>query len=234
MDGADPGTLAAAVSAGLPDGAEQFLVAGDHTVTATQPLTPTVTAELAGFAERTSSGSDGTGTWRITASTLRDAMDRGRTAAQILGFLRAHSRTPLPQTLEYLVGDTGRRHGQLRVGPATTYLRGEPDAVAHLVASATGRRLGLRQTSPGTAVTSRPEKDVLTALRKHGESPVPETPDGQPRPEGSSGVRHPDPTGQDHRGPAGGLDDPVELRRLLEESVIDLSDPAGPDPRTLR
>jgi Helicase conserved C-terminal domain len=230
VDVADADALAAAAAPGLPDGENAFVVAGDHTVTATQPLTPAVAAELASFAERTSSGSGGTGTWRVTATTLRAALDRGRTAAQILGFLRAHSRTPLPQSLEYLVDDTGRRHGRLRVGPATTYLRGEPAAIAHLVASATGRHLGLRETSPGSAVTSRPEKDVLTALRKLGEAPVPETPDGQPRSESRSGVRHPDPIGRSRYGPVNDPEGSLGLGRLPEEAgdpVVDLTARTG-------
>ena len=193
LDGADVGALAGIMTGHLHEGAERFLVAGDHTIAATEPLTPGVSAELAMLAERTSSGSGGATTWRITPASLRGALDRGRSADQILGFLRTHSRTPLPQTLEYVVEDAGRQHGQVRVGPATTYVRGEPDTLARLVASAAGRRLGLRITSPGTAVTTRPEKDVLAALRRLGEAPVLETADGRPRQAGRGGTRHPAP-----------------------------------------
>ncbi len=41
------------------------------------------------------------------------------------GFVAAHSRTPVPQSLEYLVADVARRHGQLRVGVATSFVRCE-------------------------------------------------------------------------------------------------------------
>jgi hypothetical protein len=108
----------------------------------------------------------------------------------VLAFLRRHSSTPLPQALEYLVADVARRHGRLRVGGATTYLRGDPAAVAGAVRSAAGRRLGLRELAPGVAVTGRSQRELLAALRKAGESPLAEEPDGSPRPEGSRPVRH--------------------------------------------
>ena len=102
----------------------------------------------------------------------------------MLEFLRRHSSTPLPQALEYLVADVARRHGRLRVGGATTYLRGDPAMVAGAVRSAAGRRLGLRELAPGVAVTGRSQRELLAALRKAGEAPLAEEPDGSPRPEG--------------------------------------------------
>ncbi|HZD39039.1 MAG TPA: helicase-associated domain-containing protein, partial [Actinomycetes bacterium] len=95
------------------------------------------------------------------------------------------------QTLEYLVKDTARRHGRLRVGGAATYLRGDPALVAAAVRSAAGRRVGLRELAPGVAVTSQSQRDLLAALRKSGESPLAEEPDGTPRPESRRPVRHP-------------------------------------------
>ena len=84
----------------------------------------------------------------------------------------------------------GRRLGRLRVGGATTYLRGDPAMVAGAVRSAAGRRLGLRELAPGVAVTGRSQRELLAALRKAGEAPLAEEPDGSPRPEGSRPVRH--------------------------------------------
>ncbi|HZA81391.1 MAG TPA: helicase-associated domain-containing protein, partial [Actinomycetes bacterium] len=131
---------------------------------------------------------------------------------EVLAFLRRHSSTPLPQALEYLVADAARRHGRLRVGGATTYLRGDPALVAGAVRSAAGRRLGLRELAPGVAVTARSQPELLAALRKAGEAPLAEEPDGSPRPEGVRPVRHaqrpapdrlgrPAPDGQPDRGP---------------------------------
>jgi hypothetical protein len=185
--GTGPGGLAAAAAAALPDGPDRFLLAGDLTVVAPGGLAPGVETRLAGLADREAAGP---GTWRISDASLRRALDEGRTAEEVLDFLRRHASTPLPQALEYLVADVARRHGRLRVGGATTYLRGDPASVAGAVRSAAGRRLGLRELAPGVAVTGRSQRELLAALRKAGESPLAEEPDGSPRPEGSRPVRH--------------------------------------------
>jgi hypothetical protein len=179
--------LAESVAAVLPDGPERFLLAGDLTVVAPGGLAPGVETRLAGVADREAAGS---GTWRIHDASLRRAFDEGHSADEVLEFLRRHSSTPLPQALEYLVADVARRHGRLRVGGATTYLRGDPAMVAGAVRSAAGRRLGLRELAPGVAVTGRSQRELLAALRKAGEAPLAEEADGSPRPEGARPVRH--------------------------------------------
>jgi len=179
--------LAEVVAEALPDGPDRFLLAGDLTVVAPGGLAPGVETRLAGLADREAAWS---GTWRIHDASLRRAFDEGATAEEVLEFLRRHSSTPLPQALEYLVADVARRHGRLRVGGATTYLRGDPAMVAGAVRSAAGRRLGLRELAPGVAVTGRSQRELLAALRKAGEAPLAEEPDGSPRPEGSRPVRH--------------------------------------------
>jgi hypothetical protein len=187
LGGAGAAELAETVAASLPDGPDRFLLAGDLTVVAPGGLAPGVETRLAGLADRESAGS---GTWRIHDASLRRAFDEGHDAGQVLEFLRRHSSTPLPQALEYLVADVARRHGRLRVGGATTYLRGDPAAVAGAVRSSAGRRLGLRELAPGVAVTGRSQQDLLAALRKAGEAPLAEDTDGSPRPEGARPVRH--------------------------------------------
>jgi hypothetical protein len=187
LAGAGPDGLAGAAAEALPDGPDRFLLAGDLTVVAPGGLAPGVETRLAGVADREAAGS---GIWRISDASLRRALDEGGTAEEVLEFLRRHSSTPLPQALEYLVADVARRHGRLRVGGATTYLRGDLAAVAGAVRSAVGRRLGLRELAPGVAVTGRGQRELLEALRKAGESPLAEEPDGSPRPEGARPVRH--------------------------------------------
>jgi len=186
--GADAPLLAEAAAPLLPDGTDRFLVAGDLTVVAPRGLAPAVEARLAALADRETAG--GTATWRIHEASLRRAFDEGRSAGEVVDFLRAHSDTPLPQALEYLVADAARRHGRLRVGAAATYLRGDPALVAGTVRSSAGRRLGLRELAPGVAVTSRPQRELLAALRKAGEAPLAEEPDGRPRPETPRPVRY--------------------------------------------
>jgi len=200
LEGDGPAGLAEVAEAALPDGPDRFLLAGDLTVVAPGGLAPGVETRLAGLADREAAGS---GTWRIHDASLRRAFDEGHTAEDVLEFLRRHSSTPLSQALEYLVADVARRHGRLRVGGATTYLRGDPAMVAGAVRSAAGRRLGLRELAPGVAVTGRSQRELLAALRKAGEAPLAEEPDGSPRPEGARPVRHVQRAAPDRLGLAG-------------------------------
>src|SRR4029453_1941849 len=112
-----PAGLAGAPADALPDGPDRFLLAGDLTVVAPGGLAPGVETRLAGLADR---GSGGAGILRVSDVSPRRAFDEGRTAEEVLAFLRRHSSTPLPQALEYLVADVARRHGGLRVGGGTT------------------------------------------------------------------------------------------------------------------
>ncbi|HEX8859968.1 MAG TPA: helicase-associated domain-containing protein, partial [Actinomycetes bacterium] len=185
VDGAGPAELAAPMRGQLPDGSDRLLIAGDLTVVAPDGLAPAVAVRLGQLADREQGG-----TWRVHEASLRRAFDEGATPDGLLDFLRGHTSTPLPQTLEYLVKDTARRHGRLRVGGAATYLRGDPALVAAAVRSAGGRRLGLRELAPGVAVTSQSQHELLAALRKSGELPLAEEPDGTPRPESRKPVRH--------------------------------------------
>jgi hypothetical protein len=208
--GDGPEVLGEVAAAALPDGPDRFLLAGDLTVVAPGGLAPGVEARLAGLADREAAGS---GTWRISDASLRRALDEGRSGEEVLEFLRRHSSTRLPQALEYLVADVARRHGRLRVGGATTYLRGDPASVAAAVRSSAGRRLGLRELAPGVAVTGRSQRELLAALRKAGESPLAEEPDGSPRPEGSRPVRHVPRGGPDRLGRPGAANGHAPDRR---------------------
>jgi hypothetical protein len=174
-------------------------------------LAPEVESRLAVLAERETGG--GAVTWRVTDASLRRALDDGRTGDQVLAFLREHSDTPLPQALEYLVDEAARRHGRLRIGPAVTYLHGEPPLVTQTVRSAAGRRLGLRELAPGVAVTQRSQRELLAELRKAGEAPVVEEPDGTARVQGRRAVRHSPRPAAERRGrpPAKMTADPAEV-----------------------
>jgi hypothetical protein len=233
LAGSGAGALAEVAAEALPDGPDRFLLAGDLTVVAPGGLAPGVETRLAGLADREAAGS---GIWRIHDPSLRRAFDEGTTADEVLEFLRRHSSTPLPQALEYLVADVARRHGRLRVGGATTYLRGDPAMVAGAVRSAAGRRLGLRELAPGVAVTGRSQRELLAALRKAGEAPLAEEADGSPRPEGSRPVRHVQRAAPDRLGRAAANGHPPDRQPELDPAtaVDRLRGPRasqpGPDP----
>ncbi len=232
VSGAGPAELAAAMAGILPEGAARFLVAGDLTVVAPGGLAPAVEARLATMATRESGG--GAATWRIDQHSVRRALDGGLAAADVVGFLRAHSDTPLPQALEYLVADVARRHGRVRVGEASTYLRGDAAVIAGLVRSGTGRRLGLRELAPGVAVTGRPQRELLGALRKAGESAVGEDAQGNARREAGTPVRYPARAGSDElarrrTGEFAAVADPARIVARLRASAARsaVADPPG-------
>jgi Helicase conserved C-terminal domain len=114
-------------------------------------------------------------TWRFGPASLREALDGGWTADQILDRLTQIADGPVPQPLAYLVHDVARRHGHLRGGAGTCYLRGDDEALLREVAA--DRRLaklGLRLVGPGVLIGERPLDETLAELRKAGYAPVPE------------------------------------------------------------
>ena len=98
---------------------------------------------------------------------------------ELLEFLTTHSQTPVPQALSYLVADVARRHGQMRVGAAASYLRAEDAALLAEVAShRKTQSLGLRRLAPTVYISREPVAKVLEVLRDSGYAPVAESADG--------------------------------------------------------
>ncbi len=59
----------------------------------------------------------------ITKASLRRVLDMGESVTDILAFLQTHSRTGIPQNVEYLIKEVGGRHGHIRLGSAEIYIR---------------------------------------------------------------------------------------------------------------
>jgi hypothetical protein len=93
--------------------------------------------------------------------------------------LRRLSRTPVPQPLTYLVDDVARRHGQLRVGAALSFIRCDDQAVlAEIVADPRALALGLRRIAPTVLASSLEPATLLERLRGMGFAPAVEGSDG--------------------------------------------------------
>ena len=87
----------------------------------------------------------------------------------------------MPQPLAYLVRDVARRHGLVRVGHASSFLRAEdPAALAELLVDRRLAGLGLRRLAPTVLAADADGPVVLDALRRVG-----------PGPRGRGGRRHP-------------------------------------------
>lgn len=176
--GEDPVDRAAdLLAAALPEPVDHVLLQADLTAVAPGPLEPSLARELALAADVESRG--GATVYRFTAGSVRRALDAGRSGDEVLSMLTKHSRTPVPQPLEYLVADTARRHGRVRVGAAGSYIRCDDEsALTEVLADRRAATLRLRRLAPTVVAAQAPPDTVLQVLRSMGLAPAAESPDG--------------------------------------------------------
>ncbi|MCF4122220.1 helicase-associated domain-containing protein [Antribacter sp. KLBMP9083] len=173
---ADP--VVAALRAALPPEVEEVLLQGD--LTGIVPGRPS--RELARLLSRAAdSESRGAATTvRFTAESVTRSLDHGTTADDLLAELARRSPVPLPQPLEYLVRDTARRHGAVRIGSAGSYLRAaEPTVLAGLENDPTLAHLGLVRLAPTVLAAAADAVELHEALRARGLVSALESPGGQ-------------------------------------------------------
>jgi hypothetical protein len=160
----------------LPDPVDHFLVQPDLTLVVPGPPTAELAAELAVLADLESTG--GASVYRVTESSIRRALDAGRSGAAVAALIAQRSRTPVPQALQYLVDDLARRHGALRTGTASSYLRCDDEALLARVVNDRGiASLQLQRLAPTVAITSAPVGRILEVLREAGYAPAAEDAD---------------------------------------------------------
>jgi hypothetical protein len=174
LSGDDPADLLAKV---LPDPLDHVLIQADLTAVAPGPLVTELARDLALMADVESTG--GATVFRFTAESVRRALDAGRTAAELTDLLSRHSTTPVPQPLSYLIEDVARRHGHLRVGIASSYVRtDDPATLDELIADRRAVALRLHRLAPTVIASRLPRPDLLEELRAMGFAPVAESPEG--------------------------------------------------------
>lgn len=167
-----------ALSAALPEPVDHVLVQADRTVVAPGPLQPELAREIGLVAEIESAG--GATVYRVTETSLRRALDAGRSAADLHALFQTRSRTPVPQSLSYLIDDVARRHGRLRGGTAASYLRCDDETLlTELQAHPVATRCALRRIAPTVVVSPVPLVELLSELRAAGFAPVAEGADGR-------------------------------------------------------
>jgi hypothetical protein len=85
----------------------------------------------------------------------------------------------VPQPLTYLVEDVARRHGAVRVGAASAYLRSEDPAVLdEVMADRRNASLRLRRLAPTVLASPSDPAALLDQLRDNGLAPALESADG--------------------------------------------------------
>ncbi|HEX3004006.1 MAG TPA: helicase-associated domain-containing protein, partial [Angustibacter sp.] len=167
-----------AISRLLPQPVDHVLLQADLTAVAPGPLATGVGRLMQLSADVESRG--GATVYRFGPSSVRRALDAGSSADQLLADLAAASRTPVPQPLEYLVRDVARRHGRVRVGSASAYVRSDDESVLReLLADRRAAALQLRALAPTVLASPADPTTVLATLRELGLAPAAESAQGE-------------------------------------------------------
>ncbi|MFF3451113.1 helicase-associated domain-containing protein [Streptomyces sp. NPDC002667] len=161
----------------LPEPLDHVLLQADLTAVAPGPLERPLADTLGVLADIESKG--GATVYRFTPASVRRALDAGRSASDLHAFLAAHSRTPVPQPLAYLIDDMARRHGHLRIGAASAYVRCDDEAVLNeILADKRSQEFGLRRIAPTVLVAQSDPSGLLAGLRAMGFAPAAESAEG--------------------------------------------------------
>ena len=164
------------VNAALPTPIDFITIQSDQTAIAPGPLQHDLAVELSQMADIESRGA--ATVYRFTESSIRRGLDHGKSSTEIIKFLTKISKTSLPQPLEYLIADTARKHGQLRVGAIHCYLRCEDPSLLTEILADKRIDIALRQIAPTVLVSDFDIDEVLNVLRNCGYLPAAESAQG--------------------------------------------------------
>ena len=161
----------------LPKTVDHILIQSDNTAIAPGPLEHEISQSLAMMAEIESRG--GATVYRFTEATIRRALDHGKTGDEIKSFLTKTSKTPMPQPLEYLITDVAKKHGKLRVGNTSSFIRCEDTAlISQIMNDKKLEILGLRRIAPEVVICEMDATDAMRILRECGYLPAGESASG--------------------------------------------------------
>ncbi|MFF8491259.1 helicase C-terminal domain-containing protein [Streptomyces albidoflavus] len=169
--------VAALLAPLLPEPLDHVLLQADLTAVAPGPLVRPLAEALGVLADVESKG--GATVYRFTPGSVRRALDAGRSATELHAFLDRHSRTPVPQPLTYLIDDVARRHGLLRVGAASSYVRCDDESVLdEILADRRATGLRLRRLAPTVVAAQADPRTLIEGLRAMGFAPAAESAEG--------------------------------------------------------
>lgn len=173
----DPREAAARLAPLIPEPLDHVLLQADLTAVAPGPLERPLAEMLSVLADIESKG--GATVYRFTPGSVRRALDAGQAASDLHSFLTTHSRTPVPQPLSYLIDDVARRHGHLRIGAASAYVRCDDEAVLNeILADKRSAALRLRRLAPTVLAAHTDPGSLLEGLREMGYAPAAESAEG--------------------------------------------------------
>ncbi|WP_052684708.1 helicase-associated domain-containing protein [Lentzea aerocolonigenes] len=165
------GDIDAAAAELMPPAAEKAAFQTDMTAVVNGLPSPELSATLNLVADL--EDNDAARVWRLSAGSVRRALDTGLTAEDVLAKLAAVSDAPLPQVIEYQVQDVARRHGHLTVTDVASCVRAEdPMLLQEIVKSKRLGSLKLRFLAPTVLASAQPMAETLAALRRAGYAPT--------------------------------------------------------------
>ncbi|WP_434440513.1 helicase-associated domain-containing protein [Lentzea sp. E54] len=165
------GDVEAAATRLMPPAAEKAAFQTDMTAVVNGLPSPELSATLNLVADL--EDNDAARVWRLSAGSVRRALDSGLSAQEVLARLAAVSEAPLPQVIEYQVQDVARRHGQLTVTDVASCIRGsDPALLQEIARSKRLASLKLRFLAPTVLASARPMAETLAALRRSGYAPT--------------------------------------------------------------
>ena len=165
------------IESALPKPVDHILIQADNSAVAPGPLTLELANAIGTIADIESRG--GASVYRFSEASIRRGLDHGQTGDQIKGFLKKISKTPMPQPLEYLITDVAKRHGRLRVGNTTSYLRCEDEGLIQEILH--DRRLDhlrMRKLAPQVVISDVESHELMRVLRDAGYLPAAENSTG--------------------------------------------------------
>lgn len=161
----------------LPKTVDHILIQSDNTAIAPGPLEHEISQQLAVMAEIESRG--GATVYRFSEATIRRALDHGKTGDEIKAFLIKTSKTPMPQPLEYLIVDVAKKHGKLRAGNTSSFIRCEDTAlITQIINDKKLEVLSLRRIAPEVVICDHDATDAMRVLREAGYLPAAESSHG--------------------------------------------------------
>ena len=161
----------------LPKPVDHILIQADNSAIAPGPLTVELSNMIGTIADIESRG--GASVYRFSESSIRRGLDHGQTGEQIKDFLKKTSKTPVPQPLEYLINDVAKRHGRLRVGTATSYIRCEDEGlITQILHDKKLEPLLIRKLASQVLVCDFEASDVIQTLREANYLPAGENANG--------------------------------------------------------
>lgn len=161
----------------LPKPVNHILIQSDNTAIAPGRLEIDIARTLDSIADIESRG--GATVYRFSETSLRRGLDHGKTGEEIREFLRKTSKTPIPQPLDYLISDVSKRHGRLRVGNTSAYIRCEdPTLISQILSDKRMEILPMRRIAPEVLVCDMDAKEIIATLRTAGYLPAAESNSG--------------------------------------------------------